>query len=134
MKNKRKNIVIIGAGYVGLVSGTCFAEFGTNVIIADKDENKVKKLKKGEIPIYEPGLKNIDNGRLEFQTNLQDVINDVDIIFIAVGTPSRRGDGHADLKYVYQVAKEIASSVDKDMLIVNKSTVPVGTAREVEKK
>ena len=138
MKNRRKNIVIIGAGYVGLVSGTCFAEFGRNVIIADKDEDKVKKLKKGEIPIYEPGLeklvkKNIRNGKLSFQVNYSESLESTDIIFIAVGTPSRRGDGHADLTYVYQVAEEIALSVDKDLLIVNKSTVPVGTAREVEK-
>lgn len=130
-------IVMIGAGYVGLVSGACFANFGIDIVCVDNDKEKIKNLKKGIIPIYEPGLedlvvKNVNNGKLQFQNDLQAVINDVDIIFIAVGTPSRRGDGHADLKYVYQVAKEIGENLEKYALVVNKSTVPVGTAREVK--
>ncbi len=128
---------MIGAGYVGLVSGACFANFGIDIVCVDNDKEKIKNLKKGIIPIYEPGLedlviKNVNNGKLQFQNDLQAVINDVDIIFIAVGTPSRRGDGHADLKYVYQVAKEIGENLEKYALVVNKSTVPVGTAREVK--
>ncbi len=128
---------MIGAGYVGLVSGACFAEFGTEVVCVDNDKDKVKNLINGIIPIYEPGLedlvlKNVNDGKLIFQNDLQAAINDVDIIFIAVGTPSRRGDGHADLKYVYQAAKEIGENLEQYALVVNKSTVPVGTAREVK--
>ncbi len=131
-------VTMIGAGYVGLVSGACFAEFGANVVIVDKNSGRVNDLKKGLIPIYEKGLddlvaKNVNNGRLEFQTKLSNNINGTDIFFIAVGTPSRRGDGHADLKYVYQVAKEIGENLNEYALIVNKSTVPVGTARKVKK-
>ena len=107
-------ITIIGTGYVGLVSGTCFAEFGVNVTCVDKDKNKIHNLKKGIIPIFEPGLdelvkKNINSKRLFFETNLKKSIKDSDAIFIAVGTPSRKADGHADLSYVYMVAEEIAA-------------------------
>ena len=107
-------ITIVGTGYVGLVSGTCFAEFGVNVVCVDKDSEKIRKLKKGIIPIYEPGLKelvnkNIKEKRLSFNTSLPDAMQNASAIFIAVGTPSRRGDGYADLRYVYSAAKEIAA-------------------------
>ena len=107
------NIVMLGAGYVGLVSGACFSEFGFNVTCIDKNEKKINNLKKGILPIYEPGLeelviKNYKNGNLNFSTNLNETISDADAIFIAVGTPERRGDGHADLSFVYSAAKEIA--------------------------
>ena len=129
-------ISIIGTGYVGLVSGTCFAEFGMNVTCVDKDIKKINNLKKGIIPIYEPGLeslvkKNIDEKRLAFNTNLSEGIEGSEAIFIAVGTPSRRGDGHADLTYVYKVAEEISKYLDHYAVIVNKSTVPVGTGKRV---
>lgn len=129
-------ITIIGTGYVGLVSGTCFAEFGVQVTCIDKDHEKIKKLKQGIIPIYEPGLndlvkKNMNEKRLLFETDLKRSFEEVDAIFIAVGTPSRRGDGHADLTYVYEVAEEIANLLDNYAVIVNKSTVPVGTAKKV---
>ncbi len=129
-------ISIIGTGYVGLVSGTCFAEFGMNVTCVDKDIKKINNLKKGIIPIYEPGLeslvkKNIDEKRLAFNTNLSEGIKGSEAIFIAVGTPSRRGDGHADLTYVYKVAEEISKYLDHYAVIVNKSTVPVGTGKRV---
>ena len=129
-------ITIIGTGYVGLVSGTCFAEFGVNVTCVDKDINKVKNLKKGIIPIFEPGLnelvkKNMNSNRLFFETNLRKSIKDSDAIFIAVGTPSRKVDGHADLSYVHMVAEEIAESLDHYSVIVNKSTVPIGTGKKV---
>ena len=129
-------ISIIGTGYVGLVSGTCFAEFGMNVSCVDKDIKKINNLKKGIIPIYEPGLeslvkKNIDEKRLTFNTNLSEGIKGSEAIFIAVGTPSRRGDGHADLTYVYKVAEEISKNLDHYAVIVNKSTVPVGTGKKV---
>jgi len=132
------NVVIVGTGYVGLVSGACFAEFGASVTCVDKDLDKIETLIKGEIPIYEPGLdelveKNVKLGQLNFTTNLADAVNQADLIFIAVGTPSRRGDGHADLKYVYAVAKEIADHINDYVVIVTKSTVPVGTAQEVKK-
>lgn len=132
------NVVMIGAGYVGLVSGTCFSEFGANVSCVDVDINRVESLTRGEIPIYEPGLdmlvaKNVEAGRLRFTTDLASVIPQADIIFIAVGTPTRRGDGHADLTYVYEAAKNIAPLLDDYTVIVNKSTVPVGTARQVER-
>jgi len=131
------NVVMIGSGYVGLVSGACFAEFGANVTCIDNNLEKIDQLKKGIMPIYEPGLKqlvnrNLKSKRLRFYDNLADVITSADLVFIAVGTPSRRGDGHADLKFVYNVAKEISKCIDKYTVIVNKSTVPIGTAREVK--
>ncbi len=129
-------ITIIGTGYVGLVSGTCFAEFGVSVTCVDKDNEKIKKLKKGIIPIFEPGLdelvkKNIQEKRLFFDTDLKKSIKDSEIIFIAVGTPSRRVDGHADLSYVFSVAKEIGLKLKNYAVIVNKSTVPIGTGKKV---
>ena len=132
------NVVMIGAGYVGLVSGACFAEFGVNVTCIDVDKDKIARLKEGEIPIYEPGLtelvkKNVGEGRLHFSTELKDNVGNADLIFIAVGTPTRRGDGHADLKYVYAAAEEIAKHLQGYTVIVDKSTVPVGTARSVER-
>ena len=132
------NVVMIGAGYVGLVSGTCFSEFGANVCCVDVDDKKVENLSQGKIPIYEPGLdllvaKNVEAGRLRFTTDMASAIPQADIIFIAVGTPTRRGDGHADLSYVYEAARNIAPLLDGYTVIVNKSTVPVGTARQVER-
>ncbi len=129
-------ITIIGTGYVGLVSGTCFAEFGVNVTCVDKDINKINNLKKGIIPIFEPGLdelvkKNISSKRLFFETNLKQSIKGSDAIFIAVGTPSRKLDGHADLSFVYAAAEEIAEFLDQYSVIVNKSTVPIGTGKKV---
>ena len=131
------NVVIIGSGYVGLVSGACFAEFGANVHCVDNDSKKINKLKEGIIPIYEPGLqelvkRNLENNCLSFHENLGDVITDADLVFIAVGTPTRRGDGHADLKYVFEVAEQIASLAEGHLVVVNKSTVPIGTARKVK--
>ncbi len=131
-------IGMVGTGYVGLVSGTCFAEFGIDVICVDKDKNKITKLKQGGIPIYEPGLddlveKQINSGRLSFTVNIADAVKGSDAVFIAVGTPARRDDGHADLSFVYQAAKEIAENLEGYTVIVTKSTVPVGTAREVER-
>ena len=132
------NVVMIGSGYVGLVSGACFAEFGANVTCIDKDESKINALLNGKIPIYEPGLdtlvaKNIEAGRLGFSTELKENVGDADLVFIAVGTPTRRGDGHADLQYVYAAAEEIAGYLKDYTVIVDKSTVPVGTAREVNR-
>lgn len=132
------NVVMIGAGYVGLVSGACFAEFGANVTCLDVDAGKIEALQNGKIPIYEPGLEdlvhgNMRAGRLQFSTQFQDWIGDADLIFIAVGTPTRRGDGHADLKYVYAAATQIAAHLKGYTIIVDKSTVPVGTAREVKR-
>lgn len=132
------NVVMIGAGYVGLVSGSCFAEFGANVTCVDLDEEKIAALIRGEIPIYEPRLEefvanNMAAGRLTFSTSLADTIPQADLIFIAVGTPSRRGDGHADLQYVYAAAAELALYIEGYTVIVDKSTVPVGTAREVQR-
>ncbi len=131
-------IVIIGAGYVGLVSGCCFAEFGADVDCVDLDETRIKALQKGLIPIYEPGLDrllaaNNKAGRLRFTTELSSVVPSADLVFVAVGTPSRRGDGHADLSYVYTAASEVAEHLQGFTVIVNKSTVPVGTAREVKR-
>lgn len=131
-------IGVVGTGYVGLVSGTCFAEFGIDVICVDKDEGKIARLKKGDIPIYEPGLedlveKQVKAGRLSFTTDLSKAVKGADAIFIAVGTPSRADDGHADMSYVYEAAREIARQLDGYALIVTKSTVPVGTAREIER-
>ena len=129
---------MIGSGYVGLVSGACFAEFGADVVCIDKDEDKIAALAKGKIPIYEPGLddmvnRNKDAGRLNFTTDLRSSVVDADLVFIAVGTPTRRGDGHADLKYVYAAAQELAQHLEGYTVIVDKSTVPVGTAREVHR-
>lgn len=130
------NIAIIGTGYVGLVSGTCFAEMGVNVCCIDKDRAKIEALRRGEIPIYEPGLaelvaKNRAQGRLTFHTDLGEVINEVDILFIAVGTPTGEG-GEADLQYVFAVAEEIGQLATKHLLVVTKSTIPVGTTDRVE--
>ena len=130
-------VTMIGTGYVGLVSGACFADFGHTVTCVDKDAGKIARLQKGEIPIFEPGLDelvkdNVEQGRLFFTTDPTAAIRDADAVFIAVGTPSRRGDGHADLSYVYAAAEEIAGLIDGYTVIVNKSTVPVGTGDEVE--
>ncbi|CAO3383366.1 UDP-glucose dehydrogenase family protein [Azospirillum argentinense] len=130
-------IAMIGTGYVGLVSGACFSEFGVHVTCVDKDAGKIERLKRGEIPIYEPGLddlvaRNVAAGRLSFTLDLKEAMAGADAIFIAVGTPTRRGDGHADLSYVYAAAEEIAAHLDHYAVVVNKSTVPVGTGREVE--
>ncbi len=132
------NVVMIGAGYVGLVSGACFAEFGANVICLDVDAGKVKALQNGKMPIYEPGLedlvqRNVQARRLQFSTEFEDAVGAADLVFIAVGTPARRGDGHADLKYVYAAATQIAAHLKGYTVIVDKSTVPVGTAREVQR-
>jgi UDPglucose 6-dehydrogenase len=127
-------IAMIGSGYVGLVSGACFAQFGHDVVCIDKDSEKIARLHKGEIPIYEPGLDkmvadNVKAGRLDFTTSL--AVADADAVFIAVGTPTRRGDGHADLTYVYAAAAELANAISGYTVVVTKSTVPVGTGREV---
>ena len=129
-------IAMIGTGYVGLVSGACFAEFGPDVTCVDVDAAKIERLLKGEIPIYEPGLdalvaKGITSGRLSFTTDLAKAVSEADAVFIAVGTPSRRGDGHADLRYVEAAAIEIAKSLQGYTVVVTKSTVPVGTGRRV---
>jgi UDPglucose 6-dehydrogenase len=129
---------MIGAGYVGLVSGVCFSDFGHQVICVEKDQNKLAKLRAGEVPIFEPGLdvlleRNINEGRLEFSDDLETSIVDVDAIFIAVGTPSRRGDGFADLTYVYDTARELGEKLTTDTVIITKSTVPVGTNREIKR-
>ncbi|WP_417453730.1 UDP-glucose dehydrogenase family protein [Kiloniella sp.] len=131
-------IAMIGTGYVGLVSGTCFSEFGTDVVCVDKDESKIEGLKNGVIPIFEPGLdtlvkNNAEAGRLTFSTDLAAAAKDADAIFIAVGTPPGENDGQADLSYVYQAAKEIAEVIDGYKVIITKSTVPVGTGRAVER-
>jgi UDPglucose 6-dehydrogenase len=131
-------IAMIGTGYVGLVSGACFSEFGVDVICVDKDQAKIDGLHQNRMPIYEPGLDqlvadNVKAGRLSFTTDLKSAVKSADAVFIAVGTPSRRGDGHADLSYVYAAAKEIAESLEGHTVIVTKSTVPVGTGREVER-
>lgn len=131
-------IAMIGAGYVGLVSGACFSEFGVEVVCVDKDEEKINKLKAGECPIYEPGLENlvannVASKKLSFTTDLTTGVKDADAVFIAVGTPSRRGGGHADLSYVFGAAKEVAEAMDGYTVIVTKSTVPVGTGREVKR-
>ncbi len=131
-------VAMIGSGYVGLVSGACFADFGHHVTCVDKDESKIAALKRGETPIYEPGLtdliaSNVAQGRLSFTTDLKPAVAEADAVFIAVGTPSRRGDGHADLSYVYAAAAEIAQAISGFTVIVTKSTVPVGTGDEVER-
>lgn len=130
------NIAVVGTGYVGLVTGTCFSEMGINVTCVDIDEKKVENLKKGIIPIYEPGLedmvlKNVSAGRLHFSTDLTSCLNDVEVIFSAVGTPPDE-DGSADLRYVLDVARTIGQNMNKYLLVVTKSTVPVGTAQKVQ--
>jgi len=130
---------MIGAGYVGLVSGACFSEFGWNVTCIDNDAAKVKRLRAGEVPIYEPGLdevlsRNIKAGRLGFDTDLAANIPSADVVFLAVGTPMRRGDGYADLSYVYQAVEELAPYLSGFTVITTKSTVPVGTSREIERR
>jgi UDPglucose 6-dehydrogenase len=129
-------IAMIGAGYVGLVSGACFSEFGHHVTCIDQDELKIGRLRRNEIPIYEPGLdalvaRNAAAGRLKFEKSLSVTVADADLVFIAVGTPSRRGDGHADLSYVREAARQIAQAMRGYTVVVTKSTVPVGTGREV---
>jgi UDPglucose 6-dehydrogenase len=131
-------IAMIGSGYVGLVSGACFADFGHDVICVDKDASKIERLNANVMPIYEPGLAalvktNVEAGRLSFSTDLSVSVKGCDAVFIAVGTPSRRGDGHADLSYVYAAAKELATAIDQKTVVVTKSTVPVGTGDEVER-
>ena len=131
-------VAMIGSGYVGLVSGACFADFGHQVICVDKDKAKIVALNAGEVPIYEPGLTdlvaaNAKAGRLTFTTDLPAAVASADAVFIAVGTPSRRGDGHADLTYVFDAAREIAAAIDSFTVVVTKSTVPVGTGDEVER-
>jgi len=131
-------VAMIGSGYVGLVSGACFSEFGHTVICVDKDVAKIEGLKAGRMPIYEPGLdvlveSSVKAGRLAFTTDLPGAVEKADAVFIAVGTPSRRGDGHADLTYVYAAAEEIARAARPGTVVVTKSTVPVGTGREVER-
>ena len=131
------NITMVGTGYVGLVSGTCFSEFGFNVCCVDKDPEKISNLNKDIVPIYEPGLENLikknkSAGRLTFSNDIDGNIKKSDIVFIAVGTPSRRGDGHADLSFVYQAAEQIGKKIDGYTVVVTKSTVPVGTGLEVK--
>ena len=131
-------VAMIGAGYVGLVSGACFADFGHTVACVDNDTGKVAALKRGDMPIFEPGLselvaKNVRENRLSFTSDLAGAVRAAEVVFIAVGTPSRRGDGHADLSYVFQAAQEIASVIDGYKVIITKSTVPVGTGDEVER-
>jgi UDPglucose 6-dehydrogenase len=131
-------IVMIGTGYVGLVSGACFADFGHQVVCVDKDEGKIAALKRGEIPIFEPDLDrlvetNVKAGRLSFTTDLKGPVGEADAVFIAVGTPSRRGDGHADLTYVHAAAREIALALKGFTVVITKSTVPIGTGDDVER-
>ena len=131
-------IAIIGTGYVGLVSGACFSDFGHEVVCVDKDADKIEALERGIMPIFEPGLaqlvaRNVEGGRLSFTTDLAFAVDGAEAVFIAVGTPSRRGDGHADLSYVYSAAGEIAEALTGPVVIVTKSTVPVGTGDEVER-
>ncbi len=130
-------VAMIGTGYVGLVSGACFADFGHVVTCIDKDAGKIARLERGEIPIFEPGLEqlvasNVREGRLSFATEAAEAVRSADAVFIAVGTPSRRGDGYADLSYVYAAAEEVAGLVDGFTVVVTKSTVPVGTGDEIE--
>ena len=130
------NIAMVGSGYVGLVSGACFSEFGASVTCIDVDAAKIARLEAGRIPIYEPGLdelvaRNVGQGRLRFTTGFEEAVGGAELIFIAVGTPSRRGDGHADLSFVYDAARRIATFLRDYSVIVDKSTVPVGTARQV---
>ena len=131
------HVAMIGTGYVGLVSGACFADFGHTVTCIDKDASKIERLNAGGVPIFEPGLEllvaqNVKAGRLFFTTDATDAVRQADAVFIAVGTPSRRGDGHADLSYVYAAAEEVAGLIDGFTVVVTKSTVPVGTGDEIE--
>src|SRR5437667_8583135 len=131
-------IAMIGTGYVGLVSGACFADFGHRVTCVDKGASKIAALRRGEIPIFEPGLEelvksSVRAGRLDFTTDLAESVGEADAVFVAVGTPSRRGDGHADLSYVYAAAREIAAALVGFTVVVTKSTVPIGTGDEVER-
>jgi UDPglucose 6-dehydrogenase len=131
-------VAMIGTGYVGLVSGACFADFGHDVTCIDKDAGKIAALRRGEMPIYEPGLgelvaRNVREGRLAFEVDLSDSVRQADAVFVAVGTPSRRGDGHADLSYVFAAARELAAELDGFTIVVTKSTVPVGTGDEIER-
>jgi UDPglucose 6-dehydrogenase len=131
-------IAMVGTGYVGLVSGACFSDFGHDVVCVDKDEGKIEALARGEMPIFEPGLealveRNVRGGRLAFSTDLEEGVGGAEAVFIAVGTPSRRGDGHADLSYVFAAAEEIARALRGPAVVVTKSTVPVGTGDEVER-
>src|SRR6266487_2745565 len=131
-------VAMIGAGYVGLVSGACFADFGHHVTCVDKDADRIAALRQGVMPIFEPGLAelvatNLREGRLDFATELAAPVAEADAVFIAVGTPSRRGDGHADLTYVYSAAREIAAALSGFTVVITKSTVPVGTGDEVER-
>ena len=130
-------VVMIGAGYVGLVSGACFAEFGTDVVVMDVAADKIAALKEGRIPIYEPGLDtlvatNVADGRLRFTDNLEDAVHGANAVFLAVGTPARRGDGHADLSFVFAAAEQVARAATGPLVLVTKSTVPVGTGRKVQ--
>ena len=130
-------IAMIGTGYVGLVSGICFSDFGHDVVCVDKDPAKIEQLNAGHVPIFEPGLealmtKNVGVGRLSFTLDLASAMKGADAVFIAVGTPTRRGDGHADLTYVYAAAEEVAHLIDDYTVVVTKSTVPVGTNRQVK--
>jgi len=132
------HVAMIGTGYVGLVSGACFADFGHHVTCVDKDADKIASLARGEVPIFEPGLAelvktNLRQGRLVFSTELPAAVRAAEAVFIAVGTPSRRGDGHADLSFVYAAAREIAAALDGFTVVITKSTVPVGTGDEVER-
>ena len=129
-------IAMIGTGYVGLVSGVCFSDFGHDVVCVDKLPEKIAQLERGEVPIYEPGLdavmaRNVAAGRLRFTTDLASAVDGADAVFIAVGTPTRRGDGHADLTYVMSAAEDVAKALTGYAVIVTKSTVPVGTNRKV---
>ena len=131
-------VAMTGTGYVGLVSGACFADFGHEVTCVDKDKAKIAALEGGEVPIYEPGLNDLvaanrRAGRLKFTTDLPSAVGAADAVFIAVGTPSRRGDGHADLSYVFGAAREIAAALNGFTVVITKSTVPVGTGDEVER-
>ncbi|MBM3484155.1 MAG: UDP-glucose/GDP-mannose dehydrogenase family protein [Alphaproteobacteria bacterium] len=131
-------VAMIGTGYVGLVSGACFSEFGFDVSCVDADQDKVKALRQGVIPIYEPGLEdlvanNVKAGRLRFTAQIEEALPNADVVMIAVGTPSRRGDGHADLSYTFEAARQIATNIKGYTVIATKSTVPVGTSREIEK-
>ena len=130
-------IAMIGTGYVGLVSGVCFSDFGHDVVCVDKDPSKIEMLEAGKVPIYEPGLdelmaKNVAAGRLSFSGDLAEAVDGAEAIFIAVGTPTRRGDGHADLTYVMAAAAEIAQAMTGYAVVVTKSTVPLGTNRQVK--
>jgi UDPglucose 6-dehydrogenase len=133
------NICMIGAGYVGLVSAACFSEFGWNVTCTDKDADKIEQLRRGSVPIYEPRLgelleRNLRNGRISFSTELAPAVGKADLVFLAVGTPMRRGDGHADLSFVFKAVEELAPHLDGFTVIATKSTVPVGTSREIERR